>query len=280
MFVLTKLLEESHPMVLLPAIVQVTTIGNTFVSDDNAAAFARFVDAELGDLFDEVGIETREGDSEAMIQMRPSLVSVLGRYGSDPAVRIAVAEKADLYLVSADAVDSNLASTILRVTALNDDGDRYEKYIDAYLESSDGRQKTNIFQALVFKNPDIVRKALDFSISDAVMAGDANYTLATYPSMLDDHTILYEWLEANLGAFEAKIPSLQQQQLPTTMAGICNDENLAMMREFFTDRDEKYTTSLDTQIENAITCIARRERDGPALMEFLAQYNDSAARQQ
>jgi len=189
-------------------------------------------------------------------------------------VRIAVAEKADLYLDSADTVDSNLASTLLRVTALNDDGDRYEKYIDAYLESSDARQKTNIFRALVFKDPDIVRKALDFSISDAVMAGDANYTLATYPTMLDDHTILYEWLEANLGAFEAKIPSNQQQGLPTTMAGTCNDENLAMMREFFTDRDEKYTVSFDKQVENISTCIARRERDSAALMEFLAQYDE------
>ncbi len=58
------------------------------------------------------------------------------------------------------------------------------------------------------------------------------------------------------------------------MAGICNEKNLALMRKFFTDRDEKYATSLDKQVENISTCIARRERDGPALMEFLAQYDD------
>ncbi len=274
MFVLTRMLDEPHPMVLRPAIGKVITIGNTLVSDDNAAAFARFVDAELSDRFADVGIETRESDSEALIQLRPSLVFVLGRYGSDPAVRIAAAEKADLYLASADAVDSNLASTILRVTALNDDGDRYEKYVDAYLKSIDGRQKTNILRALVFKDPAIVIKALDFSISDAVMAGDASTTLATYPTILDDHTILYEWLEANLDAFEAKTPSSEHQTLPLTMTGICNDKNLAMLREFFTDRDEKYTVSFDTQVENTSTCIARRERDSEALMEFLAQYDD------
>jgi len=274
MFVLTRMLDEPHPLVLRPAIRKVITIGNTFVNDDNAAAFARFVDAELSDRFADVGIETREGDSEALIQLRPSLVSVLGRYGSDPAVRIAAAEKADLYLASADAVDSNLASTILRVTALNDDGSRYEKYVDAYLKSTDGRQKTNIFRALVFMDPAIVRKALDFSISDAVMAGDASSTLETYPTILDDHTILYEWLEANLSAYEAKIPSFQQQTLPLAMSGICNDKNLALLREFFTDRDEKYAASFDTQVESVSTCIARRERDSAALIEFLAQYDD------
>jgi hypothetical protein len=162
----------------------------------------------------------------------------------------------------------------LQVTAFNDDGDRYEKYIDAFLTSTDGRQKTNIFRSLVFTEPAIVIKALDFSISDAVMAGDAEYTLATYPTILDDHTILYEWLEANLSAFEAKIPSLQQQELPLTMTGVCNDKNLALMREFFTDRDQKYKVSFDTQVENISTCIARRERDSAALMEFLAQYDE------
>ena len=275
MFVLTRLLDEPHPLVLRPAIAKVITIGNTFVSDDNAAAFARFVDAELSDRFAEVGIETRDGDSEALIQMRPSLLRLLGQYGSDPAVRIAAAEKADLYLASADAVDSNLAGTVLRVTAFNDDGDRYEKYVDAYLASSDARQKTNIFRAMVFKNPAIVIKALDFSISDAVMAGDASYTLAIYPTILDDHTILYDWLEANLSAFEAKTPSNGHQNLPLTMTGICNDKNLALLREFFTDRDQKYKVSFDTQVENVSTCIARRKRDSAAFMEFLAQYDES-----
>ena len=274
MFVLTKLLDDPHPMVLLPAVAKVTAIGNTFVREDNAAAFARFVDAELSDRFAGVGIETREGDSEALIQLRPRLVRLLGQYGSDPAVRIAAAEKADLYLASADAVDSNLAGAVLRVTALNDSGDRYEKYVDAYLESTNARQKTNIYHAMLFTDPAIVRKVLDFSISDAVMASDASYTLATYPTILDDHTILFDWLEANLDAFEAKIPSLQQQKLPLTMTGTCNDKNLAMLREFFTDRDEKYTVSFDTQVENTSTCIARRERDGAALMKFLAQYDE------
>jgi len=274
MFVLTRLLDDPHPLVLLPAVAKVTVIGNTFVREDNAAAFARFLDAELSDRFAEVGIETREGDSEALIQLRPSLVRLLGQYGSDPAVRIAAAEQADLYLASADAVDSNLAGAVLRVTALNDDGDRYEKYVDAYLASTNARQKTNIYRAMLFTDPAIVRKALDFSMSDAVMATEAAYTLGTYPTILDDHTILYEWLEANLDAFEAKIPSNEHQKMPLMMTGICNDKNLAMLREFFTDRDKKYAVSFDTQVENISTCIARRERDSAALMEFLAQYDE------
>ena len=91
---------------------------------------------------------------------------------------------------------------------------------------------------------------------------------------MDDHTILYDWLGANLSAFEAKIPSLQQQQIPTYMAGICSEKNLAMLREFFTDRGEKYAVSFDAQVENMSSCIANREHNGAALMKFLAQYDE------
>ncbi len=112
------------------------------------------------------------------------------------------------------------------------------------------------------------------------LLGTALCISAIYPTIFDDHTILYEWLEANLDAFEAKIPSNEHQELPLTMTGVCNEKNLALLRDFFTDRDEKYAVSFDKQVESVITCIARRERDNAALMEFLAQYDDGAAKKQ
>jgi alanyl aminopeptidase len=274
MFVLTKLLDESHPLVLLPSIEKVLIIGSNYVTDDNAAAFARFVDAELGEHFAAVGIETREGDSEVLIQLRPRLVRLVGQFGSDPAVRIAAAEKADLYLASTDAVDSNLADEFLRVTALNDNGDRYEKYIEAYLASDDARQKTNILRSIYFQDPAVVRKALDFAMSDAVLASDAGTILELYPTVLDDHTILYEWLEENLDVFEASIPSLGHRTMPTTMGGICNEKNLSLLQEFFGNRDDKYKTDLARRVEITQSCINDREFNDAALMEFLEQYDE------
>jgi len=274
MFVLTRLLDESHPLVLLPAIEQVIDIGDNYVSSDNVAAFGRFVDAELSDHFADVGIETREGDSEALIQMRPRLVRLVGQYGTDPAVRTAIAEKADLYLASPEAVDSNLGVEFLRVTALNDNGDRYEKYIETYLASSDARQKTNILRSIYFRDPAVVRKALDFSMSDAVLASDASTILGLYPTALDDHSILYDWLGKNLDTFEASIPSNGHRTMPTTMSGICNEKNLALMQKFFGNRDEKYRTDLDRRVEITRFCIDDREYNYAALMEFLAQYDD------
>ena len=193
--------------------------------------------------------------------------------GAAPDVIAAVAEKADLYLADKDAVDGNLAQEVLRVTALNDDGDYYDKYVEAYRASKDLGQRATILRATHFKNPDVIKRALDFSISDEVLAGHASYVLAYYPTLLDDHAIIYEWIEENVDAYQAKIPESSRPELPTTLVGRCNEKNLALLKEFFADRDEVYAASLSQQVENLRACIDSRNYNADALMEFLARYD-------
>jgi alanyl aminopeptidase len=274
LLVMTSMLDDPHPLVLLRAINKLITIGDNYISGDNAAAFAHFIDTELSGRFADVGIETREGDSEAMLQIRPRFVRLVGQYGSDPSVLAAIVEQADLYLQSPDAVNGSLAQELLRVTALHDDGKRYDKYLEAYRKSKDLNQRIIILRAIYFKDPTVIRRALDFSMSDEVLAGHAAYALAYYPTVLEDHTILYDWLEENLATYESNIPSSGHARLATTMTGVCNQKNLALMREFFADRDEKYATVFQRQEENINSCIKARERNGGALMEFLGRYED------
>jgi alanyl aminopeptidase len=190
-------------------------------------------------------------------------------------VLAAIAEQADLYLQSPGAVNGNLAPELLRVTALHDDGKRYEKYVEAYRESTNANQRISILRSIYFKDPAIVTRALDFSMSDEVLAGHAAYALAFYPTILEDHTILYDWLEENVVTYESNIPSVEHGRLPTTMTGVCNEKNLALMREFFADRGEKYAIVFQRQAEAINSCIEARERNGAALMEFLGRYDDN-----
>lgn len=272
MFVLTRLLKDSHPLVLKRAVNSVISIGSVYVDDSNRADFARFVDAELGERFAEIGLDTRPDDSETVVQLRPRLVRLLGQYGSDRGLLAAVADKADLYLTSPDAIDSNLAAELLRVTALNDDGKRYDSYVKAYLDSSDIGQRTNIVRSMYFTDPEVIRKTLDFSISDAVQAGDTRSVLGRYPTILQDHTLLYDWLEKNVDAYEQKIPESSIPRLPGVMGGTCTKKNLALMEAFFADRSDKYKASLDRQLESLRSCISTREYNSAAFAEFLARY--------
>ena len=76
----------------------------------------------------------------------------------------------------------------------------------------------------------------------------------------------------NVDAYLAKIPESSRPGLPTTLAGRCNEKNLALLEEFFADRDEVFAASLNRQVENLRSCIDSRNYNADALMEFLARY--------
>jgi alanyl aminopeptidase len=273
MYVMKKMLHDPHPLVALQAINKVKLVGDQFVGPDEAEAFARFIDAELSDRFAEVGMESQTDENEALLQMRPRLLRVLGQYGADSDARKAAALATDQYLNSEDSVDGNLAVEALRVTSLNDDGGRYKKYVSTYLESTSADQQSTILASTYFRDLETVNAHLDFVISDAVPAGDGISGLRYYSAILSDHTVIYEWLEENIDALEAKIPSYLHAVLPQILSDGCNDTNRSLMIGFFGDRGEKYAVSLGKATETFDTCIARRKRDGDALMEFLAQYD-------
>ena len=270
LFVLRQFLNDPYPLVFLPALEKVKAIGDDFVDADNRADFARFINASLGERFREFGVETRDGDSEAVIQARPRLLRVLGEYGGNDDVVEAARALADRYLSSADSVDSNLALEALRITALSDDGALYERYRKTYLDSRSQDQRTNILSSIYFQDNDVALRHLDFSLTDDVAAGDAFIGLNFYAAILDDTSVLYSWLDDNVDAFLAKLPSYYAPALPQIIGGgVCSNEDLRQLKDFFAGRGEVYASSLSKAVESAEACIDRRSRHSAALAEFL-----------
>jgi len=274
LFVLNRMLDDPHPLVFLPALENLKEIGDQFIDETNRDLFAHFVDQALSERFESVGTATKATDSEALLQMRPRLMRVLGEYGTDPAVRVAAASTARKYLAAPESVSSDLGREALRVVALSDDGSLYADYKQAYLHSQSEDLKSNILASIYFKDPQIVRSHLDFSISDAVPAGDSRRGIQFYAATLDDHAILYAWLGENLEAFRRKLPSVYHPLLPKIFQSGCSRHNLDLLREFFQHRDEQYSAALAEVSEAMEGCIARRAREGAALNRFLTQFAD------
>jgi aminopeptidase N len=273
MFVLNALIRDPHPLVFLPSLEKLITIGEKFVASDNRDSFARFIDQTVAGRLQEVGVESRNDDSEAVIQMRPRLVRALGQFGADEAARDAAVKLTNAYLESAESVQSGLALEAMRVTALNDDGGRYEQYQRAYLSSGSADQKSNILSAIYFDDPDVVRRHLDFSISASVPSGDAVKGLGFSAYILEDHSVLYAWLEENLDALQEKIPEFRRPLLPQIIGDTCNARNLAMLEEFFGKRGGLYSSSLGKAVETAESCIDRRKRHASDLEQFLQRWD-------
>jgi alanyl aminopeptidase len=260
--VVDQLLEHEHPLVFQSALTAIADIGEELVQEEDRALYAAYLNRRLSGRFAEFGVEYRPGDSEAIIKMRPSLMALLGSYGGNPDVIRAAEALTQNFFENPASVEAVLAAAALTVVAENDEaGKRYADYIKAYENAQAQIQKTIILRSMTFKNPEVVGKHLDFSISPAVAAGDAALGVGTFSTILDDHSILYDWMDKNIDAFQAKIPEYMHAFLPQIMAGVCSPANRKMLNEFFADRGEVYAASLAKALERTDQCIARKARE-------------------
>jgi alanyl aminopeptidase len=274
LFVLNRMLADPHPLVFLPALENLKVIGDEFIDDSNGDLFARFVDQALSERFGRVGVVTRESDSESTIQMRPRLMRVLGQYGSDPSVQSAARAIAVDYLDAPETLSGDLGREALRVSSLQDDGSLYAAYKSAYLHSTSEDLKSNILASIYFRNPEIVLSHLDFSLSADVPAGDSRSAFFYFSTILQDHALLYDWLDENMDAYLAKMPSIYHPTFPQLFQNACNELTLGQLKEFFGDRGDIFGPSLAKATETMENCISRKDRESDALAEFLAQYSE------
>jgi alanyl aminopeptidase len=269
--VVTRLLEDPHPLVFAAALEDLRAIATDFVTVENRDAFAAFVRQSLSGRYEQVGITGRADDSETTLQLRPRLVRILGEFGADEALLADAADLVDQYFDSPASVPSGLALEAMRVTALHDGGDRYDQYLRAYRGTGAVDQKSNILAAIYFDDPDVVIRHLEFSLSNEIQAGDSLSGLSYFTYVLDDHALLYEWLDDNLDRLVAKAPAMYQPFVPQILGGSCDQRNLDLLVDFFADRDELYAASLAKVKEADEACIARKIRHAESFNQFVIQ---------
>ena len=273
LYVLNTLIGDPNPLVFLPTLEKIIGIGRVFVDAKNSDAFASFFNQAIADRLAAVGARPRPDDSKAVTRVRPRILRALGEFSANDEVLDSAAYLTDEYLANPGNVPRGLAREAMRVTAMNDDGSRYEQYRDAYLNSADEAQKSNILSAMYFDDPDVIKQHLDFSISAAVPAGDAATGIGFFGTVLEDQAILFDWLSENLDAFLAKLPAYYQPILPQVLDTPCDTANLQLLKDFFEARDDVYAESLARVVESAEHCINYRDRYSGDVQEFLAPYS-------
>ncbi len=271
MAVLGKALADPHPLVLRPALNSLSGIAKDFVDPSNAEAFSRFVDDALEGRLEQIGLEPGANESETIAQLRPTLVLVQGRYGSDEALRKRIIEVADKYLADADSVSSGLGAAALEIKARFGGRKEYEAYRKAYLGTSSETMKSALLGSMYFSDPEVIRENLDWFMTDAVPSGDAIYGIYLASDVLEDNSLVFQWLEKNLDVLIAKSPPVRRPYFPAFTAS-CDQQAMERLVAFYEPREEIYKPYLAKSVESIENCLARKQREGAALEQFLERY--------
>lgn len=275
LYALEILLRDPHPLVFLPALEQLKTIGDQFIDDTTRGLFSEFVDDALSERFAAAGVESHPDDSEALRRMRPRLLRMLGQYGADPAAREAADALTRRFLAKPDSVETDLAKEALRVSALNDDGSLYDDYIRVYREAGTADRKSAILQSIYFQNPKILERHLGFLLTDAVSGRDALTSISYSSSVLEDKQQLYDWLDQNLGKLMARLPAYAYSYLPQALGGGCDSNSLEQLERFFAER-ERFADGLEKVRLGSKACIRRKQKHLADLKSYLAARDEDA----
>ena len=137
---------------------------------------------------------------------------------------------------------------------------RFEK---AYAKTNDANVHGVIRFSMQFSDVSEVRKTLDFALTDSVGPANVSSVLRVATSELEQHDVMYQWLEQNIDKVIAKMPDFHTVRLPLLTSSSCSEYNIRLARKFYSDRikeDPGMARTFKIAMSNSEQCLALKNK--------------------
>jgi puromycin-sensitive aminopeptidase len=152
--------------------------GRTLGADAEAAFRSRAARA-FGDAFDAVGWDPapRESDDERL--RRAALLGLVGELGESPAMLAEARVRCERFLTDRRSLEPNLADAVVTLAARTGDAALFERFLAASRGAATPQDQRRFLLALgAFTDPELVDRALELTLTDAVGTQDVALLLA------------------------------------------------------------------------------------------------------
>jgi aminopeptidase N len=266
--------DEKASAVLETLADRLTQIGEDLVPADSEPAYHAWIRRHFGQQLSGMGLSGGAGDDDETQARRATLLELVGISGNDPAVQKRSLELATPYLKDARALPPTLAASVLRVGAFSGDGTLYDQYVSRLgALAAQPEEYYRFLNALPwFKEPALVRRTLDYSMSSAIRTQDTGALLGSLLLRPWSREMAWEFVQGNwqtivknLGEFQG-IPAIVE-----SLGGFCSAERAGGIRAFF----EKHPIpssqrAVQQALERIENCVALKERQARPLASWIA----------
>ncbi|MDP5132779.1 MAG: M1 family metallopeptidase [Paraglaciecola sp.] len=273
MQVLDVLATDTDPVVASSVVSSMNDL-TYLVDKDNEAMFGKFAGQKLLNWFDRLGVEEQTADTTDVSRLRNAVYGVLARYSNDAKVNKVSLDLAQQFLDEPSSVPRGIASVALRNAVRNGDSSWFEKLKAAYLQHTDANIRGTLRSAMVFPQNENVLKTLDFALSDTVSPANVISFVARADSALDNHDLLYTWLETNFAVLVKKMPAYHVARLPEYASTSCSQHDLDLGTQFYAERKKDIDgmqRSFDISKASTEQCIALKSANQGAFNDYLKQ---------
>jgi alanyl aminopeptidase len=271
---LEGLAADPEPMVVGSVLDSLSTVRRPFVPAGREDEFASFVRRTLRPALDRVGFVPREDETETATLVRPRLLGWLGDIGRDPEIRGFAAKQASAYLAAPDSVPPSIASTCLRLAAIDGTAEQFDTIRERFEATEQPAERDRYLQALgAFREPALVDRALDYAFSGPLRANELFSLPAGLTRTAAGSDRAFRWMTENYATLAERLPPEFMGFMPF-FAGGCSTERLESARVFFAKPEHQVEGTprmlgrVSAQVDE---CLALRSREGESAHRFLRE---------
>jgi puromycin-sensitive aminopeptidase len=243
-------------------------------TDATRTAFEAFTRKLFRPSFDALGLQPASGDSDERRSLRAVVLGALGGPGKDPDVIAKARAALDRALGGGPALDPTLAGEIVDIAASHGDAKLYDALMAAMTKATSPDERDRYLYALPdFRDPSLIDRALQYSLSPQLRSQDTAIYLGRFFGNPAARARAWTFVKQRWTELEPKIMiSLGDVNLVGSLSAFCDAGTRDDIKAFFAAHKlPSAARTLSQTIERIDNCIALREKQAPALAEWLAR---------
>ncbi len=264
---------DTSPEVLSFALDHVSNIADRVASTrEERDTLAAWVRRTFAPEYAKLG-PPRAGDSENTRGLRARLLSFLVLYGDDADLKAQARQIAEQYVSNPSSVDPALGHAALGIAAHYGDASLFDRLQKIYETSNDpGQQEFALRELVSFTNPDLLNRALEYSVSGKVRNQDAAIELAIGLEIPENRDQTWNFIKTHWDAVQAQITTDLGAYLVGATGNFCSAEAREDVKNFFSAHAvPASSSSLSHAVEHIDGCIEFRRIQEPNLKKWLAE---------
>ncbi|MDR3752463.1 MAG: M1 family aminopeptidase [Terracidiphilus sp.] len=258
--------------VLSNAIENVSVIKNSVAStQEERNAIAAWIRQTFAPVYAQLG-NASASDTSNQRALRAYLFSILASAGKDAALKAQARQIADQYLSAPASIDPGLGQIALSIAAKDGDAELFDKLQKIYETSNDPElQNTALRQLVLFTNPELLERGLEYSVSPKVRNQDSARLFNTAMRIPENRDATWNFIKTHWDQVQAEFTTEMGSYLVDGTGDFCSVEARDDVKNFFAAHPVPATNStLRHALEHIDGCIELRRLQEPNLKKWLA----------
>lgn len=213
--------------------------------------------------------------------LRQSILSFLASTAKSPQVRKQLSKWGEMYLgignakkLAPEAIDSNLASTALRIAIEEGPIATLQTAISHLQQATDPMIRSQLLSGIAAANtPQKSELVLKLMLSDSLRSSERGRLLGNHMRVRENTQAVWAWVQANYKKVVKILPSMHLGYFPYIASGFCSVEKKTEVQAFFADKVKDFPggpRNLQSVTESIALCAARKKAMSVAMSDYFA----------